>query len=121
MTEQFDPYHVWLGIAPKDQPPNHYRLLSVDLFETDPDVIENDSALAAAQPPAQKNESSKPPAGESPIQPSPSSPHWSAPEHWRTLARAIRYRSARNFASRLLVFRGVAVEPDVGTVTTLAA
>ncbi len=69
MTEQFDPYHVWLGIAPKDQPPNHYRLLSVDLFETDPDVIENDSALAAAQPPAQKNESSKPPAGESPIQP----------------------------------------------------
>jgi hypothetical protein len=41
VTEQFDPYHVWLGIAPKDQPPNHYRLLSVDLFETDPDVIEN--------------------------------------------------------------------------------
>lgn len=35
----FDPYHKWLGIAPKDQPPNHYRLLAIDLFESDPDVI----------------------------------------------------------------------------------
>ena len=36
----FNPYHKWLGIAPKDQPPNHYRLLAVDLFEPDPDVID---------------------------------------------------------------------------------
>lgn len=36
----FDPYHKWLGISPKDQPPNHYRLLAVDLFEADPDVID---------------------------------------------------------------------------------
>lgn len=36
----FDPYHKWLGIAPKDQPPNHYRLLGIDLFEADPDVID---------------------------------------------------------------------------------
>jgi len=36
----FDPYHKWLGIAPKDQPPNHYRLLGIDLFESDPDVID---------------------------------------------------------------------------------
>jgi len=36
---QFDPYHRWLGISPKDQPPNHYRLLAVDLFEEDPEVI----------------------------------------------------------------------------------
>ena len=35
----FDPYHKWLGISPKDQPPNHYRLLGIDLFESDPDVI----------------------------------------------------------------------------------
>ena len=35
----FDPYHKWLGIAPKDQPPTHYRLLGIDLFESDPDVI----------------------------------------------------------------------------------
>ena len=37
--ENFDPYHKWLGISPKDQPPHHYRLLGIDLFESDPDVI----------------------------------------------------------------------------------
>lgn len=36
----FDPYKKWLGIQPKDQPPNHYRLLSLDNFESDLDVIE---------------------------------------------------------------------------------
>jgi len=36
----FDPYHKWLGISPLHQPPNHYRLLSLDLYESDPDVIE---------------------------------------------------------------------------------
>jgi len=36
----FDPYRKWLGILPKDQPPNHYRLLGVELFEDDLDVIE---------------------------------------------------------------------------------
>lgn len=36
----FDAYRKWLGIPPKDQPPNHYRLLGVELFETDLDVIE---------------------------------------------------------------------------------
>lgn len=39
MSEQFDPYHRWLGISPKDQPPHHYRLLGIDLFESDPEVI----------------------------------------------------------------------------------
>ncbi len=39
MPEQFDAYHKWLGIAPKDQPPHHYRLLGIDLFEADGDVI----------------------------------------------------------------------------------
>jgi hypothetical protein len=38
-AENFDPYHKWLGIAPKDQPPSYYRLLGIDLFESDPDVI----------------------------------------------------------------------------------
>ena len=38
-TDTFDPYHRWLGISPKDQPPNHYRLLAIDLFESDPEVI----------------------------------------------------------------------------------
>ena len=36
----FDPYYKWLGIPPKDQPPNHYRLLGVERFENDVDVIE---------------------------------------------------------------------------------
>jgi len=40
VAEPFDPYHKWLGISPKDQPPNHYRLLGIDLFEADLDVIE---------------------------------------------------------------------------------
>jgi hypothetical protein len=36
----FDPYHKWLGIPPKDQPPNYYRLLAIDPFESDPEVID---------------------------------------------------------------------------------
>jgi hypothetical protein len=39
MSSRFDPYHKWLGISPKDQPPDHYRLLAIDRFESDPDVI----------------------------------------------------------------------------------
>lgn len=39
MSEAFDPYHLWLSIKPKDQPPHHYRLLGIDLFEDDPEVI----------------------------------------------------------------------------------
>ncbi len=37
----FDPYHQWLGIPPIEQPPNHYRLLGVAVFESDRDVISN--------------------------------------------------------------------------------
>jgi serine/threonine protein kinase len=39
--EAFDPYHQWLGIPPKDQPPDHYRLLGVERFEKNLDVIDN--------------------------------------------------------------------------------
>ena len=39
MSEPFDPYHLWLGVPPKDQPPNHYRLLAIELFEDNRDVI----------------------------------------------------------------------------------
>ena len=35
----FDPYHVWLGIPPEDQPANHYRLLGLQLFESDLEEI----------------------------------------------------------------------------------
>ena len=36
----FDPYHIWLGIPPEEQPPNHYRLLAIPELESDPDVID---------------------------------------------------------------------------------
>ncbi|NUQ62418.1 MAG: hypothetical protein HUU20_08010 [Pirellulales bacterium] len=39
MEEPFDPYYKWLGIPPHEQPPNHYRLLGINAFESDPDVI----------------------------------------------------------------------------------
>lgn len=32
----FDPYDQWLGIPPAEQPPDHYRLLGLARFETDP-------------------------------------------------------------------------------------
>lgn len=41
MPDSFDPYRKWLGIPSEEQPPHHYRLLGIPLFETDPDVIEN--------------------------------------------------------------------------------
>ena len=41
MEESFDAYHVWLGIAPEQQPPNHYRLLGLNLFEDSAEVIDN--------------------------------------------------------------------------------
>ena len=40
MSESFDPYYKWLAIPPEEQPPHHYRLLGLRLFETDRDVIE---------------------------------------------------------------------------------
>lgn len=39
MANGFDAYHKWLSIPPQDQPPNHYRLLGLGLFESDPDVV----------------------------------------------------------------------------------
>ena len=41
MADKFDPYHVWLGISPNEQPANHYRLLGIRQFESDADVIQN--------------------------------------------------------------------------------
>ncbi len=40
MGGAFDPYYKWLGIPPKAQPADHYRLLGVDRFESDADVID---------------------------------------------------------------------------------
>ena len=41
MSEGFDPYYTWLGIPPDEQPPNHYRLLGLRLFEDHVDAIHN--------------------------------------------------------------------------------
>src|SRR5208282_5780086 len=41
MAESFDPYRKWLGIPKREQPANHYRLLALDWFEEDPEVIES--------------------------------------------------------------------------------
>ncbi|MBR6437347.1 MAG: hypothetical protein IKS45_12650 [Thermoguttaceae bacterium] len=41
MAEQFDPYYQWLGIPQDERPINKYRLLSLQLFESDEDVIAN--------------------------------------------------------------------------------
>ena len=40
MSLEFDPYYKWFGIPPKDQPPHHYRLLGIELFESDKEVID---------------------------------------------------------------------------------
>ncbi len=37
--KKIDPYYEWLGIPPKHQPPDHYRLLGLELFEDDRNVI----------------------------------------------------------------------------------
>src|SRR5688572_24698941 len=37
---EFDPYYIWLGIPPGEQPPHHYRLLGLGVFESNPNVIE---------------------------------------------------------------------------------
>jgi formylglycine-generating enzyme required for sulfatase activity len=41
MTDKFDAYYVWLGIPPAEQPPDHYRLLGINCFEDNLEVIEN--------------------------------------------------------------------------------
>ena len=49
MTDAFDPYRKWLGIPPEEQPPHHYRLLSLRPFEDDRDVIETAADRLMAQ------------------------------------------------------------------------
>jgi hypothetical protein len=48
MPDSFDPYAEWLGIQGGEQPPDHYRLLGLRRFESDPAVIGRaaDQALA---------------------------------------------------------------------------
>jgi len=39
MAAEFDPYQAWLGITKGPQPPNHYELLGLSLFTSEPPVI----------------------------------------------------------------------------------
>ena len=39
MSDEFDPYREWLGIAPEEHPLDHYRLLGIEQSEHDPTVI----------------------------------------------------------------------------------
>ena len=41
MPDSFNPYHKWLAIPPEDQPANHYRILAIELWEDDTEVIAN--------------------------------------------------------------------------------
>ena len=41
MSDAFDPYYSWLGIPPREQPVDYYRLLGIVLYEDNPEVIEN--------------------------------------------------------------------------------
>lgn len=43
MTDLFDPYHEWLGIPPHEQPPHHYRLLGLSIFEVDAQRIRGEA------------------------------------------------------------------------------
>lgn len=49
VTEEFDPYRKWLGIPAQDRPPHHYRLLGIEPFESDPEVICNATDARMAQ------------------------------------------------------------------------
>lgn len=40
MDESFDPYWQWLGIPPDERPVDHYRLLGLAMFESNPQRIE---------------------------------------------------------------------------------
>jgi hypothetical protein len=39
MADDFDPYYVWLGIPPEEQPADHYRLLGIRRFEENAEAI----------------------------------------------------------------------------------
>ena len=39
MSNKFDPYFEWLNISPAEQPADYYRLLGLEMFESDQDSI----------------------------------------------------------------------------------
>jgi hypothetical protein len=49
VSDAFDPYQEWLGIPPPEQPPHHYRLLGVRVFENDVRAIDEAADRRMAQ------------------------------------------------------------------------
>jgi len=49
MAEAFDPYSEWLGIVGTERPPNHYRLLGLEPFESDVEAIGRAAVAAMAK------------------------------------------------------------------------
>ena len=49
MADTFDPYSEWLGIEGGRRPPDHYRLLGLKRFESDPESIARAADAALAQ------------------------------------------------------------------------
>jgi hypothetical protein len=49
MKDKSDAYRVWLGIPTSEQPPHHYRLLGIQLYETDPAVIDHAATRQSLQ------------------------------------------------------------------------
>lgn len=39
MPDEFDPYYLWLGTPPEDQPFHAYKMLGLKLYESDPQII----------------------------------------------------------------------------------
>jgi hypothetical protein len=52
IAQEFDPYHRWLGIPPNQQPANLYRLLGIELFESDLPAADQSPRVADSVPPA---------------------------------------------------------------------
>jgi hypothetical protein len=52
MSTGFDPYHAWLGLPPGSRPSNHYELLGLKLFASEPPIIADaaDERLAKIKP-----------------------------------------------------------------------
>ena len=68
MQDEFNPYYVWLGIPPAEQPANYYRLLGIALFEPSDDVIDSPADRQTAHlrhvPNGQKRQRAEPAAAE---------------------------------------------------------
>jgi hypothetical protein len=49
VSGEFNPYFDWLGIPPAEQPPHHYRLLGLRVFESNAQAIDEAAGVRMAQ------------------------------------------------------------------------